>query len=103
MTRVKTMPLGGTTGRGEKIAKPTIETRLSLCRSALGDGAGGRGELVSLRPDPSADQSFIAPARQASAPGLKVSIVALGAEESRRSFGEPLAEYGIQPIWLAIE
>jgi hypothetical protein len=54
-------------------------------------------------PDPSADQSFIARARHADAPGLKVSVAALGPEESRRSFGAPLARYGIQPIWLAIE
>ncbi len=54
-------------------------------------------------PDSSADQVFIARAQHATASGLKVSVSALGPKESRRSFGAPLAKYGIQPIWLAIE
>ena len=42
-------------------------------------------------------------ARQKSASGIRVSASALGRDESRRSFGEDLAKYGIQPIWLEIE
>jgi hypothetical protein len=54
-------------------------------------------------PDPSGDADFIARAQQKSAPGIRVSASALAAHESRRSFGEKLAKYGIQPIWLSIE
>jgi hypothetical protein len=54
-------------------------------------------------PDSSHDASFITRAQQKSAPGVKVSISALGATESQQSFGEDLAKYNIQPIWLSIE
>jgi hypothetical protein len=54
-------------------------------------------------PDPSADASFIARAQQKSVPGIKVSASALGAHESEKSFGENLAGYNIQPVWLSIE
>ncbi len=54
-------------------------------------------------PDPSSDADFIARAQQKSAPGIKVSASALGARESQRSFGENLAKYDIQPVWLSIE
>ena len=54
-------------------------------------------------PDPSGDADFVARAQQKSAPGIKVSASALGADESRRSFGENLAKYDIQPVWLSIE
>jgi hypothetical protein len=60
-------------------------------------------ESFRFAPDPAADSVFIARAQHASAPGLKVSISALGPEESRRSFGAVLSSHGIQPIWLAIE
>lgn len=56
-----------------------------------------------FRPDSSGDEDFIARAQQKSAPGMKVSASALGARESERSFGENLAKYDIQPIWLSIE
>jgi hypothetical protein len=32
-----------------------------------------------------------------------VSVSALGADESRKSFGEDLAKHNIQPVWLSIE
>jgi hypothetical protein len=54
-------------------------------------------------PDPSGDASFINRAQQKSVPGIKVSASALGADESERSFGENLAGYNIQPVWLSIE
>jgi hypothetical protein len=54
-------------------------------------------------PDPSSDEDFIARAQEKSAPGMKVSASALGARESQRSFGENLAKYDIQPVWLSIE
>ena len=54
-------------------------------------------------PDPSGDANFIARAQQKSAAGIKVSASALGVRESQRSFGENLAKYDIQPVWLSIE
>jgi len=61
--------------------------------------------LKSFRfnPDPSGDASFIARAQQKAAPGIKVSISALGGGESQQSFGEDLAKHNIQPVWLSIE
>lgn len=61
--------------------------------------------LSSLRfnPDPSADASFIARAQQKSAPGITVRVSALGERESRQSFGEDLAKYDVQPVWLSID
>src|SRR6516165_5416255 len=54
-------------------------------------------------PDPGADEDFIGRAQQTSAPGIRVRASALGARESQRSFGENLAAYNIQPLWLSIE
>ena len=56
-----------------------------------------------FNPDPSGDTEFIARAQQKSAPGITVSASALGRQESRRSFGEDLGKYDIQPIWLSIK
>src|SRR5579864_5934074 len=58
---------------------------------------------VHFSPDPGGDADFIARAQQKSAAGIRVSASALGARESRRSFGEDLGKYGIQPVWLSIE
>lgn len=61
-------------------------------------------ESFRFDPDPGADgDTFLARAQHASSGGLTVSTSALGPEESRRSFGAPLAKYGIQPLWLAIQ
>ncbi len=60
-------------------------------------------ETSSFMPDPNADASFIARAQQKSAAGIKVKMSALGARESQQSFGEDLAKYDIQPVWLSIE
>jgi len=54
-------------------------------------------------PDSSIDATFLSRASRAATAGLKVSISALGAEESRRAFGAPLAKYGIQPVWLSVD
>jgi hypothetical protein len=63
------------------------------------------GFLNSFRfnPDASRDASFIARAQQKVAPGIKVSVSALGADESQQAFGEDLASHNIQPVWLSIE
>src|SRR6516165_7847355 len=60
--------------------------------------------LRSLRfdPDPSADARFIARAQRKSVPGITVSASALGERESRQGFGEDLAKYDVQPVWLSI-
>ena len=56
-----------------------------------------------FNPDPSGDENFIARAQHKSALGIKVNASALGARESQQSFGEDLARYNIQPVWLSIE
>jgi hypothetical protein len=60
-------------------------------------------DTSSFIPNPNADESFIGRAQQKSAPGFKVKMSALGARESQQSFGEDLAKYDIQPVWLSIE
>ncbi len=58
---------------------------------------------LQFHPDSTHDADFIARAQRKSALGITVSASALGAPESRRSFGENLAKYDIQPLWLSIE
>ena len=57
----------------------------------------------SFNPDQDSDASFIARAQQKSASGIKVNASALGTRESQQHFGEKLAKYDIQPVWLSIE
>jgi LssY C-terminus len=57
----------------------------------------------TFSPEPSADGAFVSRAESQTAAGLKVSVAALGPEESQRSFGADLARYDIQPVWLSIE
>jgi hypothetical protein len=80
--------------------RTSLIVALLLCVSA---GAMIMINSVHFSPDPSGDVDFIAHAQQKSAAGMRVSASALGARESRRSFGEDLAKYGIQPVWLSIE
>jgi LssY C-terminus len=56
-----------------------------------------------FNPDPTGDTSFISRAQKKTASGIQVSISALGARESEKSFGEDLAKHNIQPVWLSIE
>src|SRR5215469_11625404 len=67
-------------------------------------GAAAASFLSALQfdPDSSADANFITRARHKSVPGITVSVSALGERESRQSFGEDLAKYNIQPVWLSI-
>ena len=58
---------------------------------------------LQFNPDSTHDADFIARAQRKSASGITVSASALGAPESRRSFGENLAKYDIQPLWLSIQ
>jgi LssY C-terminus len=71
----------------------------------LGIAGFATGFLNSFQfnPDPSGDASFIARAQKKVAPGIKVSVSALGADESRQSFSDDLASHNIQPVWLSIE
>ena len=70
--------------------------------AALGLVVGFVGSF-RFNPDPGADAEFKARAQQKSAPGIKVSISALGAAESRQYFGEDLAKQNIQPVWLSVD
>jgi hypothetical protein len=77
-----------------------------VAASILLSGLGlvvGFFDSFRFNPDPAADASFKARAQQKSVPGIKVSISALGAAESRQSFGKDLARQNIQPVWLSIE
>jgi LssY C-terminus len=56
-----------------------------------------------FNPDASGDADFMGRAVKKKSGGIEVSASALGARESRRSFGENLAGHGIQPVWLSIE
>ena len=80
--------------------KKTLVVAIVVCVSAA-----AMMMLNSFRfhPDPSGDEGFMSRAQRKSAPGIKVSASALGARESERSFGENLAKYEIQPVWLSIE
>jgi hypothetical protein len=62
-----------------------------------------RAERLGFNPDQDSDASFIARAQQKSASGIKVNASALGTRESQQHFGENLAKYDIQPVWLSIE
>jgi hypothetical protein len=57
----------------------------------------------TFNPDSSGDANFMTRAQHKSAPGINVSVSALGEDESRQSFGENLAKQNIQPVWLSIE
>jgi hypothetical protein len=77
---------------------------IAVATSFLGVLAAATTFLSSFgfHPDPTGDALFIARAQQKSAAGISVTVSALGTRESRQSFGEDLARYGIQPVWLSI-
>src|SRR6516225_7273531 len=79
--------------------------RISLVAFLIVIAAGTVTTMRSLQfnPNSSHDADFIARAQRKSASGITVSASALGAPESRRSFGENLAKYDIQPLWLSIQ
>jgi hypothetical protein len=78
-----------------------------LCAAVILLGLLGLAvSLVSsfrFTPNPNSDAGFIARAQQKSVPGIKVSISVLGARESQQTFGENLAKFNIQPVWLSIQ
>jgi len=79
--------------------KKILIVAILFCISA---GAMMMANSFRFHPDPSGDADIMARAQQKSAPGIKVSASGLGARESQRSFGENLANYDIQPVWLSI-
>jgi hypothetical protein len=54
-------------------------------------------------PEPLDRADFLARAQSQEAGGLRVSVAALTAGESRRYFSEDLDARGVQPVWLRIE
>jgi hypothetical protein len=67
---------------------------------AIGIAVAG---CASFQPQPQAAAEYMARAQTQSANGLTVSVAVLTAEESRQVFGVPLADEGMQPVWLRIE
>jgi hypothetical protein len=58
---------------------------------------------LRFEPDLGAATTFERRAQTQEASGIKVRATALSADESRRFFGENLAEHDIQPVWLSLE
>jgi hypothetical protein len=54
-------------------------------------------------PQPMASVPFLERARKQSQDGIRVTVAVPSDEESERLFGVPLADHGIQPVWLQIE
>jgi hypothetical protein len=75
--------------------------------------AGGKAVTVSLtlalfgcaiyRPQPALDLNSLPQLRTQSAGRVRISAAVLTAEESRRVFGVPVYDSGVQPVWLSIE
>jgi hypothetical protein len=74
--------------------------------------AGGKAVTVGLtlalfgctiyRPQPAANLNSLAQARTQTDGKVRVSAAVLSAEESRKVFGVPVYDSGIQPVWLSI-
>ena len=58
---------------------------------------------ASFNPQEHATIGFLERAVTQSDGGVTVSVVALGPEETRRAFGVPALQRGIQPVWIRIE
>ena len=69
----------------------------------IATGLAMTANSLRFHPALTGDVDLMAGAQQKSEPGIKVSARALGARESQRLFGEDLAKYDIQPVWLSIE
>ena len=57
----------------------------------------------SFDPQPMQDEPFLSRAQTKHEGNVRVTVAALGAEEAERVFGVPLADEGIQPVWVEIE
>jgi hypothetical protein len=58
---------------------------------------------ATFHPVPLEEVSFTQRAETKSKDGISASVVVLSAEESEQAFGAPLADKGIQPVWIRIE
>jgi hypothetical protein len=58
---------------------------------------------VRYRPSFTADAPYFARVKTQEQGALKVSVVGLGAEESKKTFGVDMAKFKILPVWLKIE
>ena len=57
----------------------------------------------SFDPHPMKDEPFLERGQTKQEGKVRVTVAALGAEETERVFGVPLADEGIQPVWVEIE
>ena len=58
--------------------------------------------VVRYRPNVQ-DRSFVDSAQHAEQEGIRITVAALDARQSRKVFGVPMARRGIQPLWVKIE
>ena len=58
---------------------------------------------ASFDPHPMQDEPFLSRAHTKQERNVRVTVAALGAEEAERVFGVPLADQGIQPVWVEVE
>ena len=59
--------------------------------------------VLPYNPTPITEVPFLEHARTKTSGKTRVTVSALGAEESYEVFGAPLALQGIQPVWVEIE
>ncbi|WP_424458369.1 LssY C-terminal domain-containing protein [Ottowia sp.] len=96
--------------RGITASRPVQATFLALLAALLSACAGLNGRPAGASAAPSMDRgqaesSYLDRAgRQAMTRSqVTVSVAALRDEESAASFGLPMAEHGVQPVWIKIE
>ena len=75
--------------------------------------AGGKGVIAVLlltlfgcamyRPQPAANLNSLSQARTRTDGQVRVSAAVLSGEESKRFFGVPVYDSGVQPLWLSIQ
>ena len=81
-----------------------IEQSLDCCRSALPrSSCGDNCALIPVPAKPDWGFRFYKPRAAKIGAGNKSECECAWSRESRRSFGENLAQYNIQPVWLSIE
>lgn len=61
------------------------------------------GGCSAYQPKSPAEMPFASALQTREDGPVRVGVVVLGAEESRRVFGVPVADQGIQPVWIRIE
>jgi hypothetical protein len=61
------------------------------------------GCTLLYRPQPAGNLNSIEQVRTQTDGKVRISAAVLGAEESRKVFGVPLYDSGVQPVWVSIE